>query len=672
MKQFFYCFHYELKRSIRGLNIILAVVFMLMALYFVNKGANNYNGNITEKESFKQIEKTKMERWQNYRQLGEGGFRVIYIPPPLTVFFHNSGAFANLNASMDIGEDLDINNPFKGKDMFTEKKGNNRDFCGLFFLFGILLVLFYGFESLPSIDHLKHLTAELGFKRVFFPLLFSRFAVTGLFFILVTLLGVLLALFKGIGLTSSDYLFLAAFLGMWLLLSLVLLAAGIIVSRIKDKRIGVSVLMVIWICLVYILPMGTDEAAADKAKSIKSNYQLDLEKLNELINFEKRAKIEVGKYSKEKAKTSDGLKLMESFFKKELLNVMEIEKKLEKRIDSIISFYQKSAVVFPTAFYKSVSHEMSGKGYKGASKFLLYLVDLKYKFCVFIKNKRFYSDDKKIEPFIKDGEENVYYAAAHIPGNYPTGMIVLAVYALALIIGAYFMVKFAVLNMSAADAGSVNVPVENPEFKKGKHAVINVKNHKIKDLFYLLFAGLNQSIREKGFKGSIMVDGKDIVETQNKESFTYICDPLSLPPHSTVGDFLTFSARSFHIPVEQREKIMEAYQLTGLKKKAIGILEEHERSMITLALSSMLERGKSEIYLFYNTALVKDLEFPKVFKNHIMELEKSGKLVIYLSTNLYPLKVDKEGAGFFSWDGWNKMVDNNFALNKKSKKEEQK
>jgi hypothetical protein len=645
---------------------------MIMALYFVNNGANKYHDTIDEKQNFTQIEKMKMDRWQNYRQLGEGGFRVIYIPPPLTVFFHNSGAFSNLNASMDIGEDLDINNPFKGKDMFTEKKGNNRDFCGLFFLFGILLVLFYGFESLPSIDYLKHLSAELGFKRVFFPLLFARFAVVGLFFILVTGLSVLLALLKGITFTGSDYLFLAAFLGMFLLISIFLLATGIIISRIKDKRIGVSVLMVIWICLVYILPMGTDEAAADKAKSIKSNYQLDLEKLNELVNFEKRAKIEVGKYSKEKAKTVDGLKLMESFFKKELLNVLEIEKKLEMSIKKNINSYQKSAVVFPTAFYKSVSHEMSGKGYEGASKFLLYLVDLKYKFCVFIKNKRFYSDDKKIEPFIKDGEENIYYASAQIPGNFSTGIILLAVYAMVLIICSYFLVKYEVLNMRPADAGSVNVPEDNPEFKKGKRTIIHVKNHKIKDLFYLLFAGHNQSIREKGFKGSIMVEGKNIVEEQNKESFSYICDPESLPPHSTVGDFLTFSARCFHITWKQREKILEAHQLTGLKKKSIGNLEDHERSRITLALAGMLERGKSEIYLFYNTAMVGDTEFPKIFKDHIMELEKSGRLVIYLSTNLHPLKAEKEGDGFFSWDGWNDMVENNFELNKKSKKEEQK
>jgi ABC-type transport system involved in multi-copper enzyme maturation permease subunit len=669
MKQFFYCFHYELKRSIRGLNIILAVLFTLMALYFVNNGANNYNDTIAEKENFKQIEKMKTEKWQNYTQVGEFGFRVIYIPPPLTFFFHNSGEFANLNASINIGERLFINNPYKGKEMFAEKQGNNRDFFGLFFLFGILLVLFYGFDNLPSVDYLKHLSAQLGFNRVFFPLLFARFAVIGLFFTLVTVLGVFLALIKGIPLTGRDYLFLAAFLGMWLLVSLVLLAVGILISRIKDKRIGVSFLMVIWICLVFILPMGTDEAAADRAKSIKSTFQLEMEIWNELMNFEERAKIEVGKYSKELAKTNDGLNLMESFFKKELSNVMEIEKKLEKNIEKNIKSYQKSAVIFPTTFYRSVSKEMSGKGYENSSQFLLYLVDLKYKFCIFIKNKRFYSDDKKIEPFIKDGEENVYYASAHIPGNYPTGMIVLAVYALVLIIGAYYTVKFDVLNMRAADAGSVKVPKEKPEFEKGKHAAVKVKNNKCKDVFYCLLAGRNRSIREKGFKGSIMVDGKDIVETQNKESFTYICDPRSLPDDSTVGDFLTFSKRSFQLPGVQLEKIMAAHQLTGLKKKSIGSLEPHERARITSALAGMLEKGNSEIFLFYNTDLGANAGVTKAFKDQVLELEKAGKLVIYLSTVLYPM-FEEEELSFFTWDEWSDTVDHNYQLSKKNKKED--
>ena len=286
MKQFFYYFHYELKRSIRGLNIILAVLFTIMALYFVNNGTNKYNDTIDEKHNFTQIEKMKMERYITYKQLGERGFLVKYIPPPLVVFFNNSGSFINLNAAIDVETRLNLDESVKGKEMFKDKQGNHRDFCGVFFLFGILLVLFYGFEALPSIDYLKHLTAELGFKRVFFPLLFARFAVIGLFFILVTVLGVLLVLLKGIALTGSDYLFLLAFLGTFLLISIVLLATGIIVFRIRDKRIGVSVLMVIWICLVYILPMGTDEAAAESAKSIPSYYQLELEKLNELMNFE--------------------------------------------------------------------------------------------------------------------------------------------------------------------------------------------------------------------------------------------------------------------------------------------------------------------------------------------------------------------------------------------------
>jgi hypothetical protein len=671
MKQFFYCFHFELKRSLRGLNLILALLFTLMALYFVNNGANAYNGNITEKESFKQIEKMKMEKTQNYKQMGEGGFRVIYIPPPLTVFFYNSGAFSNQNAIIDIGERLYMDTSVKGKDMFTEKQGNNRDFCGLFLLFGTLLILFYGSESFPAIDYLKHLTVELGFNRVFFPLLFARFAVMGILSILVTVLGVLLALIKGIALSGSDYLFLAAFLAMWLLLSLVLLAVGILVSRIKDKRIGISVLFVVWIFLVYLLPMGTDQAAADRAESIKSNFQLELEKWDELMKFEERGLIELKKHSDEKSINDAKLKLVESFFKTELLNMLAIEKKLDESIDKNIKSYQKNSMIFPTTFYQSVSHEMSGKGYENNAAFLLYLVDLKYKFCVFIKNKRFYSDDKKIEPFIKDGEENVYYASAHIPVNFPTGMIVLAIYAIVFIIGAYFLVRFAVLNMRAADVSAVKVPEEKKDFKKGEHAVIKVKNHKIKDFFYCLLAGLNRLIRKKGFKGSIVVDGKDIVETQNREILTYICDPGSLPADSTVGDFLTFSARSYHISKEQKEKIIEANKLTGLKNKLIGSVEDHERSMITLALADMLERGKSEIYLFYNTAMVGNAETAKVFKDKIISLEKSGKLVIYLSTNLYPLVEEKDGDSFFNWEGWNDMVDHNFASNKKNKKEEQ-
>jgi hypothetical protein len=670
MKQFFYCFHFELKRSLRGLNLILAVLFTLLALYFVNNGANGYNDTTKSKEVFKQIEKMKMERYQNYTQLGEYGFQVIYIPPPLTVFFYNSGAFVNLNASMHIGAQLDITNPFKGKKMFTSSQGNRRDFCGLFLLFGTLLVLFYGFVSFPSIDYLKHLTAELGFKRVFFPLLFARFAIAGLFFIMVMVLGILLAIVKGVTLAGSDYLLLAAFLGLWLLLALVLFAAGIMISRIKNSKIGVTVILVTWILFVYFLPMGIEQATEDTANSIPSELQTELDKLNELMNFEDYGKKELKKYPDEKSKNDARLRLVEDFFKKQLLNIMDIEKKLEQSIRRVISFYQKSSIIFPPTFYKSVSQDMSGKSYEGASKFLLYLVDLKYKFCVYIKNKKFYSDDKKVELFIKNGEENVFYAAAQIPKNFPLGMIILVFYAIVLIVVDYFLFKLPVLNMTKKDLASLKVE-EEKLFKKGESAVCQVKDHKGKDLIYCVNAGKGPSLKKKGFKGSIIADGKDIVKEQNTAGFTYICDPQSLPPDSTVGDFCTFSARSFQITKEQKDKIMEMHGLTALKKKSIKSLEAQERSEITLALARMLERGKSEIYLFYNTVMGLKAVFTKKFKDQLFELKKENKLVIYLSTNIEVRLRENVGESIGRYNAWDKWVDETFEFSEKNKKEEQ-
>jgi hypothetical protein len=671
MKQFFNCFDFELKRSLRGLNLILAVLFALLALYFVNNGANGYNDSIKEKDNFKQIEKEKMEKALNYNQMGEGGFRVIYIPPPLTVFFYNSGAFSNLTSVIDIGERLYMETSVKGKDMFKEKPENKRDFSGLFFLFGTLLVLFYGFVSLPSIDYLKHLTAELGFKKVFFPLLFARFAIVSIFFIMVLILGILLAILKGISFTGSDYIFMAAFLALWLLLNLVLLAAGIMISRIKDNKIGISVILVIWILLVYFLPMGTEQAAADRANSIPSNFQFELNKWNELMNFEDFAKKELKKYPDEKSKNDARLWLREYFFKNQLLNIMDIEKKLEQSLIRVISFYQKSSLILPTTFYKSVIQEMSGKGYEGASKFLLYLVDLKYKFCVFIKNKRLYSDYARIEPFIKDGEENVFYAAAQIPKNYPMGMLILVFYAIVLIVVDYFLFKFPVLNMTKKDLASVKVEEEKLDFKKGESAVCLIRDHKDKDLVYCVIAGNGPLTRKKGFKGNMIVDGKNIVEEQNQAGFIYICDPQSLPPDSTVGDFCTFSARSFKITKDQKDKIMEINGLSVSKKKKIKNLEAQERSELTLALARMLERGKSEIYLFYNTLLGLHGVFIKRFKDQLMELKKENKLILYLSTNIEVRSGEKLGNTIRHYKPWEKWVDSTFELSKENKKEEQ-
>lgn len=669
MKQFIHFLIFELKRSIRLKNIILALLFTILALYFVNRGTNIYKNIITGKEDFKKIEKMKMEKAQNYRHMGELGFRVIYVPPPMMVFFYNSGFFSDQNAYMDIGERLNLEISVKGKNMFAEKHGNHRDFCGLFFLFGTLLVLFYGFESFPSIDYLKHLTAGHGFNRVFFPMMFARFVIIGLFFILVMALGILVVTGKGIALTSSDYLFLAAFLGMWLLLSLVLLASGLLVSRIRDKKIGISVIIVIWICLVYVLPMVTDQATADNAKSIPSNFQMELEKWDELVKFEERAKIEVGKYSKEKAKTEDGLNLMESFFKKELLNILAIEKNLAQSLKGIIAIYQKKAVIFPTTFYQSFTLEISGQGYENAVDFLLYLVDLKYRFCQFIKEKRFYSDEKKVEPFIKDGEENMFYASAKIPGTYPAGMILLAIYAIASIMGSYFLFKYAVLNMRTADTGAVKIKKEELDFKKGDQVFFLISKPICKDLLYLLFSGCGPAMRKKGFQKSLIINGTDIVSQQKPARFTYICAPDSLPPDTTVGDFFNFTAGIFNIPGSEKDKIMDIYGLTGLKKKLVSRLEPHERGDMTLALARMAGKKKSDIYLFYNTAMGLGAGFTGRFKDLVEELAQDNALVMYLSTDLEVRREIKDSASLFRYDRWKMWVDDYCQINEKIKEE---
>ncbi|UCH94930.1 MAG: hypothetical protein JSV88_32400 [Candidatus Aminicenantes bacterium] len=670
MKQFFKCFNFEFKRSLRARNIMWAVLFALLALYFVNKGANFFNNIINTKENFKQIEKKKMEKCQNYKQMGEGGFRVIYIPPPVMIFFHNSGRFSAINAVIDIGERLYMDTSVKGKDMFTGKQGKYRDFAGVFFLFGILMVLFFGFESFQSVDYLKHLTAEIGFNRVFFPVLFARFAVIGVFFILVMGLGILVVFIKGIALSGSDYLCLAAFLALWLLLTLVLLAAGLMVSRIKDQKFAVGIIFLVWICLVFILPMATDQAAEDKAKSLPSNFQLELDKWNELMGFEERAKKELDKYSDENEKNKEKLNLVEGFFKRELMKILAIEKELEKSIRKIIAFYQKSSVIFPTTFYESVSHEMSGMGYGNSAGFFLYLVNLKYKFCVFIKEKRFYSDDDRVEPFIKDGEENVYYASAQIPGNYPLGMIVLVVYAAAMITGAYFLFRFAVLNMRTADTRAIKIKGKKLVFKKGEHVAVNASDSSIKDLLYCLLAGNYQSIRKKGFKESIIVNGNDILSGQKPGRFTYICDPRSLPQDSRVDDFFTFAARTFKISKEQKEKIMEIHGLTGLNKKLISQVEDHERADMTLALTGMIRDKKGKIYLFYNTAKGLTGKFSGRFKDFIIELKKDNTLVIYLSTNLEVKYTPTSGRSLFRFDLWDTWVDDASEFNKNFEKEE--
>jgi ABC-type transport system involved in cytochrome c biogenesis ATPase subunit len=679
MKNFAAFFILAVKRFFTKRNMILAVLFVVTAIYFVYNGAVLYKETINNKNKIVEIEKKIVERFPNYILYGTTGFRIIFVPSPLSVFFYNSGLFSDLNCSLDVEEQLNLNMSLKGKDLFKEKKGNYSDFAGLYYLFGTLAYLLYGFETWRNKDFIKMVASHTGVQRLRFPLLFSRFLVLTLFFMAVMVLGIIIVLVKGIMLRGTDYIVLLGYLLAWVLASGVLFWLGSIIGKLNNKTIGIVAVIITWIAMFYILPTAVKKLTYEKASSMPLNSQADLDKWNKLMNFERRAKKQEGEFKEEKARTKGGQELMESFMKEEHKEMMAMEQNLEKSKRENIHFQQWISALFPLTFLNSVSSEASSKGQESAADFFQYSWQTKNDFCHFYKNKRFYEEDEEVQSFIQN-DENVFYSVSRLPAVYWVGIAILALYLLILNLVSQQLFKHYIFYLDPDDIKKLNQSLNQPakesdeegkhrariHFNQGEYDVKQTGGEPGKDMAYDLLAGENKRLKKQGFSGSVWVEGEDIAARQCQYSFTYSCASAALPGDITSDTLFRFFARLGNISRELAANIMVQYDLKELTGKRINDLENHEKYYLQMAISAV---KTSDIYLFYETVTGLTADFACQFKKQLQALAGNGARVLYLSTNTHHSPYKDHEKALNNTYKWGESIEHSNSLINKKKED---
>jgi hypothetical protein len=430
----------ESKRQLNKKSLWLFLFFTLLSLYFVQNGINNYANTVESKGRFLDIEKMKVEQYATYGQYGTYGFRVLFIPSPLSIFFINSSTVSELTSNVDSGERLNIYNSFKGETLFTEKSGGFKDFSGIMLLLGSLLVLYFGYESRIHKDYLRFLSSFSSRKKLFASILFAQFGLLSIFFLSNTGLSLLLLKANGISLDRTEWIRFIAYNGILLLMMMFFLLLGSIAGSFKSRFTGFITVIVVWFALVFLVPGIVGAITYQKADNIVSNYHLELQKLKKLMTVEKRMREKTG--SSEKRNPELVKELMEVYWDNEFRDIQRIEKKLEREMEKNIRHYQTLASYFPSTFYLSTSDEVSSKGYENFIRFYSYIQELKVRFVRFYLDKRFWQSPNvhpaKIESFIKTSE-NLFDAQSRLPKNFGTGILITILYISLLMIISYIM-----------------------------------------------------------------------------------------------------------------------------------------------------------------------------------------------------------------------------------------
>jgi len=424
---------YEFGRLFTRKTIIIFSLLVIASLYFTFQGIAEYKNFQECKIDFIAAEKSKINFYLTYEQYGATGFRVIFEPSPLSVFFNRYDFTRDIEAIIDTSEIIKIYNGRKGKKAFSID-GRFGDLNHSITIFGTLIMMIMGFLSFPNKFHIEYFD-----KRHYIKTIFARILLLDLFFALLPV--IVYGFARGSGITflpDENRCFMGYGATALLLLDLFYLIGLIIKDLCKYKRNALNFVMITWFVFIFAIPEIGKVYRSITTSRLPSVEKLEMEKLKTLLNSEliNRQYIHdfLSKHHAElKPESPELKKAVKELYRYYMNNGYKLNQEKEgdfyrkvKRDMDIFSFLD---ALFPVDFINFFSAEVSGKWHEAYLDFLNYVIELRDQFMRFYGEKRYETSSKEmpLEPFIKSSQ-NIYRSRGRLPGNFGTGVAVMVIY----------------------------------------------------------------------------------------------------------------------------------------------------------------------------------------------------------------------------------------------------
>ncbi|MBN2347133.1 MAG: hypothetical protein JXO51_12190 [Candidatus Aminicenantes bacterium] len=440
-------FRFEWRRIFREKkNLVSLGCILLLSIYFVLSGLNEYRQFQVEKGIFLRFEKEKVGHLISYSQYGGFGFRILFEASPLNLFFVNSGVLQDVQSNIDTFEAIKVESSFKGNKLFL-RRGFFKDFAGVPFVFGSLLMLYLGHLALVSPAHLRFMMGRMSMKKYYFLTTAARLFWLNLYFAVLGLGLFLLVRLLGVEFSPSDRLhFLAYLLVLVLLLDFFYLLGQLTALLAGFRRIFFLWFFVVWFVCIFLLPEISRISVFSQSQVLESAEKVNLEKFRTLMSLEKQFR----DYLKENPSTRlDQLRKMQKQFAVQFINSTYLvntglETRYLRDVERVITRHERQSLLFPTTYYQYLAGEVSGKGYQGYIDFMNYIMRLRSRFIRFYLNKRYGENDAAVESFVK-GHENIFRSRSRLPGTAGSGILLMALYGAALCALGYWRLRRLVL-----------------------------------------------------------------------------------------------------------------------------------------------------------------------------------------------------------------------------------
>ncbi len=628
--------------------IVIALMLILAAgLGFIQYHTIEYKGLQAQKPIFQAVEKNVIESYPTYRHYATYGFRVMFLPSPISILFANSSVLQDMTANIETGFRLNIYQSLKSKTIFGIYKYLFADFSGIFLFFVGLIAVFYGFPAFRNQEYLKTLVSIAGEKNLFRNLLMSRAILLALYSLLFIASSVLVIAINGVSIGIDRYLVLF-FIEMCCVTTF-FLVLGAAFGSFKSKIWGLGGIITLWLILLFIFPFLMDLIVSVNAAAIKPETQLEIEKLKLMMDFEKRFNDKTGIVPLNKTVTDIQKELVLGYYKNEFQAMQKLEDQLKAQMQECIKFHYRLSSFFPTTFYQSLTNELSSKGYETLEAFYNTVKQIKEAFFKEYMNQLFLSaQPTKAEPFLK-GDDNIIVGKSAVPGYLFQGYLFNLLWIFALAIPAYYGFKKNLCDLPEKEKDAPEP--KDIKIKRGEMKSWRVSEDLLKNQLLTLLFNMPGEFIKKGYTFRVFLDDHDLATAKKQQNFLYLCHPKAIPGHFKMGNFLTLIMDLMSTDKAKRKEIISRFSLEAAWKKKFCQLNIEELGNVFLAI---LELKDFDVYLIDDIGRDMLLDFCFALKEKMFSLWKSnGAAVLFLTTEVSYVKTAKEKLlTFYECKGW--------------------
>jgi hypothetical protein len=489
----------------------------------------------------------------------------------------------------------------------------------MLFLFGVLASIIYGKDLIVKKEYLKFISILTSQVKSFWFTILSRIIIlfmAGLVLYAISLLPLLI--FDGINLFSTSFPTLLVFI----LSILFFFNIGALIGLIKKQVFRTLVSIVVYFFLAMLLPLGMSFYSEISAKDIPSLIEYNFKNFNVVMQEEGKWKEKYGSSKSKESTIEEENKEYEEIMRKMKQIFRGNEEFIRKLSLKKIKQNQAFASFFPSLFYISVCESNSSTCVISQIEFNNYCQEIKEEFVDFIIEKEIEESYKKkekkdskkieIENFIK-GDDDLFFAKPKLPYNFWLGIILTVIYSIAILLILYWQHKKRLI----IPASKISYKIT---FEKGNVLFIHCENDSIKtDIFKHYQNQGNALCLEK-----IDISHFQFNNIKPGELFKHLC----------------------RVSGTDEKKAIKNLEYMGIRD--LSIFEPDEETILKI-YTAVRTAGDYELIVLDDFLRKESKKFELCFHQLLLALEKSGKKIIYLSTESYDvvenfediIKIDK-------------------------------